>query len=504
MTAKGLRVPFEDALNMTGYSRYNACLFILCASIIVGMTYEIFSVSYIVPASVCELHTTSTEQGLMASVPLIGIITTSHIWGYLADTRGRRKVLIISMTLTYLAGTAATLSPNWIVLSLLKLLSSSSVSGSMALSMTLLSECTPSQKRSGLVLLSTSAYLISIGVMAVIAIPVLPLTFSFYIPVLDIYFNSWRLLNLIFAVPCALCAVGCFFANESPKYLVSVGREEDALQVLKRMYVINTGKSAETYTVSALELEEGQASSFTKGFWGSVAAQTIPMVKPPLLKNTLLLSFLYVISYITMNAFFVWLPYIVNAFMTSVVAGERHLTICEMIRLSANSSTVQETNDCSMNSQAMILVFGIVMVLGVCNIFTSAISNCIGRKTLFVCMQVIAGGAALVINFSPFWVLSAILFMVFLSAVFAFGLLTSFCVDVFPTYVRAMAVCLTLMVGRGSAVVGINVLKKLLDTDCEAAFYIFGAVAVGGGLVGLLLPSDAKIIAQKKALNRNP
>ncbi|KAF9823690.1 hypothetical protein SFRURICE_013171 [Spodoptera frugiperda] len=466
-------------VSYVGYSRYNACLFILCASIIVGMTYEIFSVSYIVPASVCELHTTSTQQGLMASVPLIGIITTSHIWGYLADTRGRRKILIISMTMTYLAGTAATLSPNWIVLSLLKLLSSSSVSGSMALSMTLLSECTPSEKRSGLVLLTTSAYLISIGIMAVIAIPVLPLTFSFYIPVLDIYFNSWRLLNLIFAVPCALSGIGCYFANESPKYLVSVGREEDALEVLKRMYV------------SALELEEGQVSSFTKGFWGSVAAQTIPMVKPPLLKNTLLLSFLFVISYITMNAFFVWLPFIVNAFMTSVVAGERHLTICEMIRLSANSTSVQETGDCSMNSQAMTLVFGIVMVLGVCNIFTSAIINCIGRKTLFVCMQVIAGVAALVINFSPFWVLSAILFMVFLSAVFTFGLLSSFCVDVFPTYVRAMAVCLTLMVGRGSAVVGINVLKKLLDTDC-------------GGLVGLLLPSDAKIKEQKKALNPSP
>ena len=42
-----------------------------------------------------------------------------------------------------------------------------------------------------------------------------------------------------------------------------------------------------------------------------------------------------------------------------------------------------------------------------------------------------------------------------------------------------MAVCLTLMVGRGSAVIGINVLKRLLDENCEAAFYIFGAVTCG-------------------------
>lgn len=40
--------------------------------------------------------------------------------------------------------------------------------------------------------------------------------------------------------------------------------------------------------------------------------------------------------------------------------------------------------------------------------------------------------------------------------------------------------CMTLMVGRGSAVIGINVLKRLLDDNCEAAFYIFGAVTFGG------------------------
>ena len=41
-----------------------------------------------------------------------------------------------------------------------------SVSGSMALSLKLLSECTPSVKRNGLVLLMTTAYLASIGLMA--------------------------------------------------------------------------------------------------------------------------------------------------------------------------------------------------------------------------------------------------------------------------------------------------------------------------------------------------
>ncbi|KAJ8724648.1 hypothetical protein PYW08_016122 [Mythimna loreyi] len=500
MTAKGNKVPFEEALDMTGYSRYNFGMFILCASIIVGMTFEIFSVSYLVPASACELNTSSTQQGLVACVPLIGIITTSHIWGYLADTRGRRKILIISMTISYLAGTAAAFSPNWIILSFLKLLSSASVSGSMALSMTLLSECTPSARRSTLVLLTTSAYLGSSGIMAVLAIPILPLKFAYYIPYLNIHFNSWRVLDLMFAVPCALSAIGCYFANESPKFLVSVGRDEEALKVLKTMYVMNTGNSADSYKVDALELDEDQSNSLNKGFWGSMAAQVVPILKPPLLKRTLLIGSLFVISYITMNAFFVWQPFIVNAFMSTVVGGERHLTICQMIRLSANSTSELETQDCSMNTQAMTLVFAITMVLCVGNICTSFLVNCTGRKALCIGIQFVAGAAALLINSSPYWILSAIMFMTFLSAVLNFGFLSSYSVDFFPTYVKAMAVCLTLMVGRGSAVIGINVLKRLLDENCEAAFYIYGSIAFCGGLVGFLLPSDAKIREQQKKM----
>uniref|UniRef100_A0A2A4JT62 Major facilitator superfamily (MFS) profile domain-containing protein n=1 Tax=Heliothis virescens TaxID=7102 RepID=A0A2A4JT62_HELVI len=499
MTVKGTKVPFEEALDMTGFSRYNIYTFLLCASIIIGMTFEIFSVSYLVPASSCELGTTSVQQGLVACVPLIGTIAMSHIWGYQADTKGRRKILVFTMTMTYIAGTLAAFSPNWIVLGFLKLMSSAAVSGSYALSVTLLSECTPKAKRSSLVLLTTSVHMAGLGVMAVISIPVLPLTFSYYIPYLDIQFNSWRLLDLIFAVPSAISSIGCYCAFESPKYLASVGKEEEAIKVLKGIYTMNTGKSSDNYQVQSLELDEGHNSG-PKSFWGTIVAQTVPMFKAPLLKYTILLSFLFVICYITMNATFVWLPFIINAFMLSVVGGQRSLTICEMIRFTSNSTSIKEIETCTMNTEAMTLVFLITMILAFCNIFMSTVINCIGRKRLFIGIQLFAGLSALILNSSPYWILSAILVVCFLSAVLNFGFLNTYSVDIFPTYVKAMAVCLTVMVGRASAVAGINVLKKLLDTNCEAAFYIFGSVAFGGGLVGFFLPTDQQIQEQKKTL----
>lgn len=73
--------------------------------------------------------------------------------------------------------------------------------------------------------------------------------FSFYIPVLNIHFNSWRLLNLVFSFPCLLNAIGVICAYESPKYLLSVGEDKKALEILQGMFAINTGKDPKLYQV---------------------------------------------------------------------------------------------------------------------------------------------------------------------------------------------------------------------------------------------------------------
>ncbi|KAJ0177586.1 hypothetical protein K1T71_006459 [Dendrolimus kikuchii] len=500
MVVKLDKVPFEDALNMTGFSKFNLLMFLLCSSIIVGMGFEVFSVSYLVPASVCELGTSSTQQGLIAGIPLTGVIMTSHFWGYLADTRGRRKILALSMSIGFLAGALAAFSPNWIVLAILKFASSASVSGAFALSLTLLSECTPKAKRSALVILTTSVSLASTGLMAVLSIPILPLKFSYYIPYLNIHLNSWRLLDLIFSLPALFSAIGVACAYESPRYLLSVGKDKEALAVMKGVFVMNHGGNGDDFQVNSVVLNEENAALKAKGIWSSMIAQTIPMMKPPLLKRTLLLSLLFCISFICMNPFLVWVPFIVNAFMSSVVRGEVNMTFCEMITTAKNATLVDVTANCSMNITAMTMVFGISMFLSLVNLVTAGLIGCVGRKTLVIGIQVIGGLSALLVNTTYIWVVSAFLFMIFLLGVINFGLLTTYSVDIFPTYVKAMAVCLTLMVGRGSAVLGINILKRLLDSDCEAAFYIFGSVTLAGGIVGLLLPSDATITQESQKI----
>ncbi|KAL0831744.1 hypothetical protein ABMA28_001286 [Loxostege sticticalis] len=428
----------------------------------------------------------------MAGMPLLGVIATSHIWGYLADTRGRKKVLCISMSLSFLAGACATISPDWITFGILKLLSSGSVAGSFALAFTLLSECNPEAKRNTLLLLTGTVFFCCAGVMAVIAIPVLPLKFSYYVSALDIHFNSWRLLNLIFCLPCAISTCGLFFALESPKYLLSVGKEDEALEVLKTIFVINNKRSREEYPVKSLALNEDDAPEDVKGFWASLVVQTTPLFKPPLLRNTILLSIIFVITYLCLHPYVIWMPYIVDGFMRSVERGETGLTLCQRIEAAQyHNTTMDEVVDkCALNDFAMTMIFGVYMILAVINTIVSILVNYVKKKTLLITVQVMCGVAGLVVNNTSLWYLTAIFFIIFISGIINFSFLVTFSVDIFPTYVKAMAVCLTLMVGRGSAVVGVNILKAMLNTNCDVSFYVFPSVILVGAALQLLLPGQ--------------
>ncbi|XP_063827099.1 synaptic vesicle glycoprotein 2B-like isoform X1 [Ostrinia nubilalis] len=456
------------------------------------MDFEIFSVGYLVPTSACELGTTSAQQGLMAATPVVGIIATSHIWGYLADTRGRKKVLCFSMTLSFVASTAAAFAPDWITFSVFKLISSTSVAGAFALAFTLLSECNPEAKRAFLLILTSTIFLCSSGIMAVIALPVLPLKFSYYIPALGIHFNSWRLLNLIYGFPSAISAFGLLFALESPKFFLSVGQEDKALDVLRTMFVINNRKSGDEYPIKSLALNEEEAPTGLTGLWSSIVAQTIPLFKPPLLKKTVLMSVIFVITYLSINPYVMWMPYIVDGFMRSVRRGEANLTFCERIRATHHLSHMDQLeNQCAMNEFAMTMVFGIGVILAIGNTIATVLVNYVKKKTMLIVIQIMAGVSGILLNSTSLWFLSAGLFLMFVAGTINFGFLSTFTVEIFPTYVKAMAVSLTLMMGRSSAVAGINVLKELLNTNCEASFYVFGSVTLVGAGFYFLLPAEA-------------
>ncbi|CAH2247508.1 jg731 [Pararge aegeria aegeria] len=155
-----------------------------------------------------------------------------------------------------------------------------------------------------------------------------------------------------------------------------------------------------------------------------------------------------------------------------------------------------KNNDCSLNKFAMITVFVISIIIASLNVLLSSVINCVGRKNMLIGIQLVSGLAGICVAVVDSWIASTVCLIIFTSGMLNFGMLSTFTVDIFPTYVKAMAVCMTLMVGRGSSFLGINILKNMLVSNCELAFYTFGGLTFVGGLIAFLLPGEIKLKKQ--------
>lgn len=70
---------------------------------------------------------------------------------------------------------------------------------------------------------------------------VLPMDWSLPLYGDGLGFRSWRLFILVGAAPALLAGLALLWFPESPKFLLAVGRREEALQVLARVHAINHG-----------------------------------------------------------------------------------------------------------------------------------------------------------------------------------------------------------------------------------------------------------------------
>lgn len=83
--------------------------------------------------------------------------------------------------------------------------------------------------------------------VAALAYVVIPQPWTVDLPGLRM--ESWRFFLLMLLVPTLSSALFAYLMPETPKFLQSAGREEDALRVYRRIYQINTGDSADNYPV---------------------------------------------------------------------------------------------------------------------------------------------------------------------------------------------------------------------------------------------------------------
>lgn len=175
---------------------------------------------------------------------------------------------------------------------------------------------------------------------------IIPLQFRYELSS-NYYFTNWQLFVAVSAIPSVILGLLLTYFPESPKFLLEVGEPDAALDILKKIFVKNTGKDVSEYPVESLRETEteykflGRHQSIRnlsirkhqdlkillKTFWH----QTKELCKPPWLKNTVLacsIQFGIFSCYYTMM---LWFPEIFQRFGEyEKVHPNASVSVCEV------------------------------------------------------------------------------------------------------------------------------------------------------------------------------
>ncbi|HHJ4162438.1 TPA: sugar porter family MFS transporter [Raoultella ornithinolytica] len=170
---------------------------------------------------------TPTTEGLVMSVLLVGAAIGSVFGGTLADYFGRRKYLLCLSFIFLVGALMSALAPDITVLLLSRFLLGYAVGGASVTAPTFISEVAPTEMRGKLTGLNEVA--IVIGQLAAFAINAVIGIIWGHLP------DVWRYMLMVQAIPAICLFVGMLRSPESPRWLVSKNRHQEALEVLKQI-----------------------------------------------------------------------------------------------------------------------------------------------------------------------------------------------------------------------------------------------------------------------------
>lgn len=111
---------FESAIEKSGFGKFNYIFIALAGGLMACAFIELTSVNFILSIAQCDLDMSTSDKGILSAIGYVGLILSSHLWGFLADTRGRRSTMILSLLIATLATIASSLVSNFWLLVFLR------------------------------------------------------------------------------------------------------------------------------------------------------------------------------------------------------------------------------------------------------------------------------------------------------------------------------------------------------------------------------------------------
>ncbi|MCF6161809.1 MULTISPECIES: sugar porter family MFS transporter [Furfurilactobacillus] len=219
--------------------------------------YDIASVSGAILFIQKQLRLGSWQQGMVVSAVLIGAIIGALATSKFLDTYGRRIMLLWAAGIFFVGALGSGLAPEFYVLLVTRIVLGIGVGIVSALVPAYLQELAPKKRRGAITTLWQ--LMVMIGILLAYV-----LNYSF-----SELFTGWRWMLGFAALPAAMLFFGALYLPESPRFLVKVGKLDEAKAVLE-----NTNNGDEKAVEIALDDIQTQAAQKTGG-WNELFGKTV-------------------------------------------------------------------------------------------------------------------------------------------------------------------------------------------------------------------------------------
>uniref|UniRef100_A0A0K0DVX3 MFS domain-containing protein n=1 Tax=Strongyloides stercoralis TaxID=6248 RepID=A0A0K0DVX3_STRER len=230
-TPDGNSFTVDDAIEFLGFGKFQVKISLLTGLAWMADAMEMMILSILSPALHCEWGISSVEQAMITTVVFSGMFLSSTVWGKICDRFGRKVGLMCSALLTFSMGTLSAFAPNFKMFLLLRGLTGIGIGG-VPQSITLYAEFLGTAQRAKCVVLIESFWAVGACFESLLAYFIMESL-------------GWRWLLILSSTPLLIFAISCIWLPESPRFLISAGRKDDAYHILQRVATDNNKKMPE-------------------------------------------------------------------------------------------------------------------------------------------------------------------------------------------------------------------------------------------------------------------
>ncbi|HEU4657618.1 MAG TPA: MFS transporter [Capillimicrobium sp.] len=209
----------QQAIDRVGFGPFQRRLLLVCGVTWAADAAELLALGFALPGIRADFGLSAWQGGFIASATFFGMLLGATFWGTISDRIGRRTGFQLTVAIFAVFGLASAFAPNAETLWALRFLCGFGLGGALPLDFSLMAEFLPRRDRGRWLVLLESFW--AVGTVAIAALA--------YLIVPD---HGWRPLLAASGAAALLVLWIRRRVPESPRYLVTAGRAEEAEEVL--------------------------------------------------------------------------------------------------------------------------------------------------------------------------------------------------------------------------------------------------------------------------------